>query len=127
MRLARLRTAAAVLVASTALTAVAASEASAARVSSKPSGNQSLDDYCRQAADLINQAFAEGDRQDFDGNFSEGQAWWDLGIEMLARARANGCSFAQARVRRPAGVTAVRPGAGGMIGPHGVAIAVRGS
>ena len=126
MRLARLRTAAAVLVASTALTAVAASEASAARVSSKPTGDQSLDDYCRQAADLINEAFAEGDRLDFSGNFAEGQEWWDLGIEMLARARANGCSFAQARVRR-LGVTAVRPGAGGAIGPHGVAIAVRGS
>ncbi|MBX5440104.1 MAG: hypothetical protein IRZ32_01105 [Solirubrobacteraceae bacterium] len=89
--------------------AVATSDAdAAARVRSTPTGNATHDDYCRQVADLINSAFAESERQDILGNYDEGQAWWDLGIELLARARDRGCDFSQARVR--ATRAAVRPG-----------------
>jgi len=76
----------------------ATTDADAARVKSTPTGDARTDDYCRQVADLINSAFAEGDRQDLLGNYEEGQAWWDLAIEMLGRARANGCDFTQARL-----------------------------
>jgi len=86
----------------------ATTDADAARVKASPTGNTANDDYCRQVADLVNSAFAEGERQDNLGNYEEGQAWWDLAIEMLGRARANGCTFAQVR-RAPAAV--LRPNA----------------
>jgi len=81
----------------------ATTDADAARVKATPTGNTANDDYCRQVADLINSAFAEGDRQDNLGNYEEGQAWWDLAIDMLGRARDNGCTFTQVR-RAPAAV-----------------------
>jgi hypothetical protein len=43
-----------------------AADANAAHVSSKPTGNAGLDDYCRQAADLINDAFAASARLEPD-------------------------------------------------------------
>jgi len=95
---AKLHTTLAVMAATAGLAGAAAlaDDASAARISTKPTGDASLDDYCRQAADLINQAFAESDRADVNGQYDEGQAWWDHAIDMLQRAQANGCVFSQA-------------------------------
>jgi hypothetical protein len=98
MRLTKLRTTAAVLASVAGLSGVAtlAADANATRVSPRPTGNAGLDDYCRQAADLINDAFSQAARE--DGDFpEEGQAWWDLAIEMLNAAKDRGCTFTAAR------------------------------
>jgi hypothetical protein len=109
MPAAKFRTAVALLVTTAGLFGAGAvvSNADAARVSSHPSGNASLDAYCSAAADLINQAFSEADRADYMGYYDEGQAWWDTAIGMLSVAKANGCNFS-ARIRM-AGLTR-RPG-----------------
>jgi hypothetical protein len=95
MRLTKLRTTAAVLTCVAGLATLAA-DANATRVAAKPTGDARLDDYCRQAADLINDAFTESAREDGD-NPVEGQAWWDLAIDMLNAAKDRGCTFTAAR------------------------------
>jgi len=97
-----LRTTAALLATTASLSAVAslAADASATtRVAVKPSGNATLDDYCRQAADLINEALDESDR--LDSHFpAESQAWYDHALDLVRRAQANGCSFSAALTAR---------------------------
>ena len=133
MPAAKFRTAVALLVTTAGLFGAGAvvSNADAARVSSHPSGNASLDAYCSAAADLINQAFAEGDRADNMGYYDEGQAWWDTAIGMLSVAKANGCNFS-ARIRlagltrRPGTLvltTDAAPVASGPAAPRGIAVA----
>jgi hypothetical protein len=100
MRLTKLRTTAALLASVAGLSGVAtlAADASAARVSPKPTGDASLDGYCRQAADLINEAFAESARLEAD-DLQESRAWWYLAADTFRQATDRGCRFAPARTQ----------------------------
>jgi hypothetical protein len=98
---ARRRAIAALLAATAGLSGIVtlAADANATRVSSKPSGNAGLDDYCRQAADLINEAFAKSEREEVHGSVTEGAEWWALALELLNAAKDRGCTFTAARTQ----------------------------
>lgn len=72
--------------------------AHAERITSGRTGNLSLDDLCRQAADLINNAIYERDMADLRGDHAGAQEWHDLAIDMTGRAKGWGCNFSAALV-----------------------------
>jgi hypothetical protein len=70
------------------------------KVSTNPTGDSGLDDLCQQAADLINNAQAEGDRAANRGDSEQADAWWQLAADMTTRAEGWGCDFIFARIRQ---------------------------
>ena len=83
----------------------------AAPISTNPTGNSRLDDLCRRAADLINQANTEGDLALIHGDDAGAQAWYDLADEMLSRSKGWGCNFS---ARLADGALPERRGGGAM-------------
>jgi hypothetical protein len=74
-----------------------------AAIKAQPTGNAQQDEYCRAVADLIQDAYNQGDQAFIAGDDEGAQAWYDLAGEMTDRATQNGCRFTFL-IRRVAGL-----------------------
>jgi hypothetical protein len=88
--------------------------ATLAKIKAQPTGDSQQDEYCRGVADLIDDAYSQGDQAFISGDEEGAQAWYDLAAEFTDRATQNGCRFTLA-VRR----------AHGILQRHAVVIAAR--
>jgi hypothetical protein len=80
--------------------AVAVVPASSSALTSKPTGDKRLDDYCAQAGALIDRALREGDLALVNGDDEGASAWYVLAADMIKRSQARGCDFGFRKVRR---------------------------
>ncbi len=78
-----------------AVVAIAVLPASSFALKAKPTGDPRLDDYCQQAAALIDRAITQGNLALVNGDDDEAAEWYHLAAEMIERSQANGCSFAR--------------------------------
>ena len=62
-------------------------------IKANPTGNPTQDEYCRQVAELVDDAYRQGDAAFLSGDQEGGQAWYDLAAEFIDRATMNGCRF----------------------------------
>jgi hypothetical protein len=85
------------LAALTIVVAIAVVPASAFALKAKPTGDANLDNYCQQAAALIDHALSQGDLALLDGHDDEASEWYHLAAEMIGRSQANGCQFVSGR------------------------------
>jgi hypothetical protein len=67
--------------------------ATIAAIKAQPTGNPQQDEYCSKVADLIEDAYRQGDQAFASGDDEGGQAWYDLAGEFTDRATQNGCRF----------------------------------
>jgi hypothetical protein len=89
------------LATSAAAIAVAVVPASSQALKAQPTGDPALDNYCAQAAALIDHALTESNLALINGDDEGSRAWDALAIEMIQRSRARGCEFTTARkIRR---------------------------
>lgn len=96
----KIRAAAAVFAAALTLSVASGpltSDADAA-VKSGPTGNAELDSICQQMANLINQAYTEGDLALINGDDEGAEAWYELARDMLRRSRDAGCKMYSAKL-----------------------------
>jgi hypothetical protein len=75
----------------------------AVALTSQPTGNPQQDDYCSKVADLINDAYRQGDLALINGDDEGAQAWYDLAAEFIDRSTQNGCRFTM-NIRRVLGL-----------------------
>ena len=81
------------------------------QLTSKPTGDAQLDEYCRKVTDLVHRAFREAFAADLAGDSEGAVAWNNLAIEMITRAQANGCKFSITTVRLAQSKTRIPRGA----------------
>jgi len=79
---------------------VAVAPASSQALTSKPTGDRALDDYCAKAGALIDKALRAGDLALVNDQDDEASAWYQLAAEMIKRSQANGCDFGFRKVKR---------------------------
>ena len=87
--------------AAAAVVAIAVLPASSFALKAKPTGNPQLDDYCQQAAALIDRAITQGNLALVNGDEEGANEWYHLAAEMIERSQGAGCSFsARRKIRR---------------------------
>ncbi len=69
--------------------------ASSFAIKAKPTGDPKLDDYCQQAAALIDRAITQGNLALVNGDDDGASEWYHLAAEMITRSQAQGCQFAR--------------------------------
>jgi hypothetical protein len=87
------------LAALTVVVAIAVVPASSFALTAKPTGDPQLDDYCQQAAALIDKAITQGNLALVNGDDDGASEWFHLAAEMIEHSQGAGCSFSARKIR----------------------------